>query len=513
MDFINFETEVNSITFSSPAEGLELEYKTSSFRLPNSFWETVSSFANTAGGLIVLGVSENKEAHTYTIEGVDDIEGVRQSLFNDNNNPSCISKPVITDQDVRITAYRGKKLIQIQIHPEQYNLRPVKCRDIAYVRTDDGDRKATEDQLQYFLIEQQRNIDTELLNNFDISDLNLKTVKQYQDELVERTTFENYQTQDMQELLNDLGVCRRDRTSSERKYKLCKGGLLFFGKLNSIMDVYPRFQLDYRKYNSDKSEDWVDRVSSGDLNFPDLNIFSFYKLVLPKLQSGVSDKYLQDNNLTRGSYFADLQLAAKEALVNALMHAYYNGQTAIKIIDRPSYFEFSNPGEMRVSEESFLRGQDSVTRNDEVAMLFRKVGISEKAASGGPRILLAATRNHLLDPEVIVDYERNVTTIRVWKVDVVSYIDSEIKLDEAEKFIIDYLNEHGVFKFKDIFDATGNQFGSESTFRKKLQHLIDEDIILVEGKGRSSRYVFVRTEEQMRVDRVKMVKELEKKLL
>ena len=47
MDFINFETEVNSITFSSPAEGLELEYKTSSFSLPNSFWETVSSFVST----------------------------------------------------------------------------------------------------------------------------------------------------------------------------------------------------------------------------------------------------------------------------------------------------------------------------------------------------------------------------------------------------------------------------------------------------------------------------------
>ena len=125
----------------------------------------------------------------------------------------------------------------------------------------------------------------------------------------------------------------------------------------------------------------------------------------------------------------------------------------------------------------------------------------------------AATRNHLLDPEVMVDYERNVTTIRVWKVDVVSYIDSEIKLDEAEKFIIDYLNDHGAFKFKDIFDATGSQFGSKSTFRKKLQHLIDENIILAEGNGRSVRYVFARTEEQMRVDRVKLVKELEKKLL
>lgn len=66
MDFINFETEVNSITFSSPAEGLELEYKTSSFSLPNSFWETVSSFANTAGGLI--NYTERESLFLYSVK-------------------------------------------------------------------------------------------------------------------------------------------------------------------------------------------------------------------------------------------------------------------------------------------------------------------------------------------------------------------------------------------------------------------------------------------------------------
>ncbi|NBH86850.1 ATP-binding protein [Lachnospiraceae bacterium] len=36
------------------AESKELEYKLSQNKLSKSFWETVSAFANTDGGLIVL---------------------------------------------------------------------------------------------------------------------------------------------------------------------------------------------------------------------------------------------------------------------------------------------------------------------------------------------------------------------------------------------------------------------------------------------------------------------------
>ena len=53
----------------------------------------------------------------------------------------------------------------------------------------------------------------------------------------------------------------------------------------------------------------------------------------------------------------------------------------------------------------------------------------------------------------------------------------------------------------------------DSMGRKSCALLIDENIVSVEGNGRSVRYAFVRTEEQMRVDRVKLVKEIEKKLL
>ena len=73
--------------------------------------------------------------------------------------------------DVLITTYEQKQLIQVIIHPEQYNSRPVSVTKGTYVRTDDGDRLATEEQLKYFAIERQGEIDTRLLNNFGLDDL------------------------------------------------------------------------------------------------------------------------------------------------------------------------------------------------------------------------------------------------------------------------------------------------------------------------------------------------------
>lgn len=247
------------------------------------------------------------------------------------------------------------------------------------------------------------------------------------------------------------------------------------------------------------------------MNFPELNVFSFYNLVIPKLAAGISDKYSQDESLTRGSYYSDLKIAAKEALVNALMHAYYDGESSVVILDKPSYLEFRNPGTMRVSKDSFLRGQESIIRNAQISTLFRKIGISEKAASGGPRILKAASRNHLLPPEITVDHRSNTTTIRIWKVDAVTILSKDLE-DDIERFIVNYVNQHNEFKFSNLYLATNGKFGSEARIRKRLNKLIDEDIIVSLGNGKSRTYGIKKTEEQKKTERLMMFKELEKRL-
>ena len=59
-------------------ETVHLECKLAKNAIPANFWETYSSFANTDGGTILLGVKE--ENHKFTVVGVDDARNAK--IFN-----------------------------------------------------------------------------------------------------------------------------------------------------------------------------------------------------------------------------------------------------------------------------------------------------------------------------------------------------------------------------------------------------------------------------------------------
>lgn len=82
-------------------EGNRLEAKRAKGGLPHSLWETYSSFANTEGGLILLGVSEHED-HSLYITGVDDARNMAQDFWNMVHDPSKVSAVVLSDNDVVI---------------------------------------------------------------------------------------------------------------------------------------------------------------------------------------------------------------------------------------------------------------------------------------------------------------------------------------------------------------------------------------------------------------------------
>lgn len=67
-------TKQEFVDLTRNGETVHIECKLARNAIPASFWETYSSFANTDGGTILLGVKE--ENHVFTIEGVEDAPNI-----------------------------------------------------------------------------------------------------------------------------------------------------------------------------------------------------------------------------------------------------------------------------------------------------------------------------------------------------------------------------------------------------------------------------------------------------
>lgn len=103
--------------FDSYREDNRREVKKAKGGLPNSLWETYSAFANCYGGIIILGVKENKDGSWY-MTGLDNAAKLRKDFWDTINNKTKVSINLLTDNDVEIclaapSAETGKGIITV----------------------------------------------------------------------------------------------------------------------------------------------------------------------------------------------------------------------------------------------------------------------------------------------------------------------------------------------------------------------------------------------------------------
>lgn len=92
--------------------------------------------------------------------------------------------------------------------------------------------------------------------------------------------------------MNEIGAGRYNRKSNV--FQLYKGTVLFFGKVNAIHEIFPRFHLDFFNRRGSNPR-WVDRVTDDEPSEHEMNIFNFYSIVHEKL------KLLTNNSFELGS--------------------------------------------------------------------------------------------------------------------------------------------------------------------------------------------------------------------
>lgn len=474
-----------------PKEGKNVEYKKAENILPKSFWETYSSFANTDGGVIYLGVDEpQKGKFIYT--GLINPEKIENELITQLRNPNKISWDLIPERNITILVVENKKILRVEIPEAPSSRKPIYINDNiknAYIRKGDADQKINNDELKQFISDATiQATDSTPLQGFDLNDLILDDIEEYKKQYDKFTDNIYNSKESTKDFLLRIGAMVKDR--KDGTIKLNEAGLLFFGKYNSIIDKFPGFQLDYVKKTNSSDVNWINRISSGDMNNPEMNIYRYFRIIFDQIKSGIPQGFNPSDDGTQTNYYKNMSIALREALVNMLMHAYYGSNSPIMILDTNNFLEFRNPGRMLVSKEEFIMGSQSIPRNPRLAVIFRRIGLAERAGSGGQRIYEMTEKNSLRTPDIVIGPTN--TIIRIWKTNLE---DSMLNnLFGLERDIAMFVFKRKVVKFSDLKSQFANKDITIYKIRSAIKNLQSKKILETSGNGKGTVYLINRSD-------------------
>ncbi|MGL5359741.1 MAG: AlbA family DNA-binding domain-containing protein [Shewanella sp.] len=139
-------------------ESAQVEFKLAAGRdgqghLPEDIWATYSSFANTLGGEIILGVKE--ERGQFSIEGIAEPLPVLRAFWEMLDDSAHVSQNILAVSDVQIIEIMNKKVIRIHVPEAPEALKPIYIGDNAltgtYFRVGDADLHASAQQVALLL--------------------------------------------------------------------------------------------------------------------------------------------------------------------------------------------------------------------------------------------------------------------------------------------------------------------------------------------------------------------------
>ncbi len=385
-------------------ERVTLECKRAESEVPKELWKTYSAFANTIGGLILLGVDENlKEkdpSKKFQIIGIEDVQKTLNDFWNTINSDK-VSENILTDKDVEVVDIDGKKIICIHVPMADFRMKPIYLNGNVYKgsyrRNHEGDYHCTERQVRTMIRDSfEDGNDGILIEHYNMDDIDLDTLHRY------RTLFRVWNNDhvwnevDDKTFLRNLGGYIVNR--EEGKEGLSMAGLMMFGKGLPIRERFDNFRMDYLNFcNLIGEERYSDRLTY-DGRWEN-NLYQFFSIVLPKMTFDLPRPFRM-----KGMQRVDdtpQHKAVREAFTNSIIHADLMMDAGILRIEKhDDRLCFRNPGLLRLPIEQIYEGGNSKARNPRIQNMLRMVGFGENIGSGFPKIIAAWKETNWGEPEL-----------------------------------------------------------------------------------------------------------------
>ena len=387
-----------------------VEFKKAKGGMPASFWESYSAFANTDGGIIVLGVAESDGKRT--IVGVSAVDKMIADIWNAANNPQRVSANVLFNHQVYKVRCGSKVVVVVEVPRAERTERPVYVgRDVfrgTFRRNGEGDYHCSQEAVEAMIRDKcPETADCCLLEDMTITDLNQESIARYRLMFSQSKPEHAWARIPDEEFLVKIGAAKKD---SKGVVRPMLAGLICFGDFVTISNVLPNYFLDYRECLADGSR-WTDRVAAHDATWSG-NIIDFYFRIYDKVTSSVKVPFRLDD---RGLRINETKVhkALRELLANALIHADYHGRQGIVIEKRYSKLMFRNPGCLRMAKEAAIGGGRSDARNSRIFNIFALINIGERSGTGLSNIFAVWKESGYSDPTVTETYQPDQTTIVV----------------------------------------------------------------------------------------------------
>ena len=392
-------------------EDNRLEAKQAQKGLPVSVWETYSAFANTDGGLILLGVTEHPD-RSLEIIGVNEPEKLLSDFWNTINNPQKINVNILTNHCVQVIKQDGKTVVAIDVPRADRTMKPVFVGTDpmrgSYRRNGEGDYHCNKDQVAAMYRDASIvGADMRVLANMDMTVFDMESVHAY------RNRFASFHPNHIWLNLDDELFMRRigamSLSDDDQKMHPTVAGLLMFGYEYEILREFPNYFLDYQERLDDNAR-WSNRIvsSSGEWSG---NLFDFFFKVFPKLTDGLPRPFVMRESSRIDE--TPLHDALRELLLNALVHADHYGRQGIVVIKAKDFYSFSNPGDIRIGLKVALSGGVSDSRNSVIMKMFALIDKVERAGMGIPQAIDSWKNLLQVTPHYQVIYSPERTMVRL----------------------------------------------------------------------------------------------------
>lgn len=300
-------------------ENTNIEFKSCTDRVSSSVYDTVCSFSNRSGGLIILGIDDNR-----TLVGINKtlVHDLKKNIINVLGNKELFFPTLRIEPE--IVEHQGLLFIVIDVPVSQY---PVRFKNRYFDRNGDADQDITNNMELVLSLFERKNphlFEDRLVNGLRLEDLDHNTFEYCRNATRVMNPLHAWTYMTDLEILESCRLVDKDNDGNIVGYKYA--ALLLFGNDDAIAKYLPqyKFELLYHKMTYDRYN----------LNFPEditryddrrtlrCNIIKSYAEMLDFVLKYLPDKFYLPSDGTTARIDLRVQVF-REIIGNICAHSDY----------------------------------------------------------------------------------------------------------------------------------------------------------------------------------------------